>query len=158
MARVRKFGDWTMAGVVLQKAAASIREESESVLMDCGKLVLKTMRGHIDAQDLPWPPLSERWRRIKGHGIIYVDTGTLYKELGIRRIASKPKGSTIFIGASPWKRHKPSGMKFSELMKELEYGSPEKRIPSRPLVRPSWEECRDTIAKKWPGISVVFRR
>ena len=83
----------------------------------------------------------------KGHDKIYVETGWLKENLSVRRITIKPLRSTIFVGASPWKTHKPSGKKFSELMIMLEYGTDE--IPARPLIRPTWAEIEKEIKAGW---------
>ena len=105
------------------------------------------MVGHIDAQDLGWTPLSEDTVRQKdGSETIYVDTSWLRDNLSVRRV----KGGTVFIGASPWKVHQPSGRKFSELMMFQEYGTSTQ--PPRPLVRPTWEEVEPIIKENWRGL------
>ena len=81
-----------------------------------------------------------------GDTTIYVDTGTLRNGLVVRRIKSSVKGSTIFVGASPWKRHE-SGVKMSELMIWLEYGTD--KIPPRPLIAPTKEEVEGILHKSW---------
>ena len=140
-------GDWNKAGVYLKNLAVKLKPAFEAQLWEDGQMVLEKMREHIDSQDLSWTPLSERTIELKGgDDTIYVETGALKNGLTVRRIKSSARGSTIFIGASPWKRHE-GGMKMSDLMVWLEYGTD--KIPPRPLVRPTIEEVEDIIKSHW---------
>lgn len=140
-------GDWNRAGLYLQNLAVKLRPAFEGQLYEDGELVLETMRGHIDRQDLSWTPLAERTVELKGGDTtIYVETGALKDGLVVRQIKSSVKGSTLFIGASPWKRHD-GGMKMSDLMIWLEYGTD--KIPPRPLVQPTIEEVEKIIKDNW---------
>ena len=143
-------GDWNRAGVYLQNLAVKLKPAFEGQLYEDGELVLQTMRGHIESQDLSWTPLAERTVELKGGDTtIYVETGALKDGLTVRRIKSSVKGSTIFIGASPWKRHD-GGMKMSDLMIWLEYGTD--KIPPRPLVQPTIEEVEKIIKDNWKDL------
>lgn len=140
-------GDWNRAGVYLKNLAVKLKPTFEAQLYEDGKFVLEKMREHIDSQDLPWTPLAEKTIELKGgDDTIYVETGQLRDGLTVRRIKSTTKGSTIFVGASPWKRHE-SGMKMSELMIWLELGTD--KIPPRPLVQPTIEEVEDILKDNW---------
>lgn len=143
-------GDWNRAGVYLRSLAVKLKPAFEAQLWEDGQLVLEKMRGHIDDQDLNWTPLAQRTVELKGGDTtIYVETGQLRNGLTVRRIKSSAKGSTIFIGASPWKRHE-GGMKMSDLMIWLEYGTD--KIPPRPLVQPTIEEVEDLLKKNWKDL------
>ena len=140
-------GDWNRAGLYMRNLAVKLKPAFEAQLWEDGQMVLEKMRGHIDSQDLSWTPLAERTIELKGgDDTIYVETGALKNGLTVRRIKSSARGSTIFIGASPWKRHE-GGMKMSDLMIWLEYGTD--KIPPRPLVRPTIEEVEDIIKSHW---------
>lgn len=140
-------GDWNRAGLYMRNLAVKLKPAFEAQLWEDGQMVLEKMRGHIDSQDLSWTPLAERTVELKGgDDTIYVETGALKNGLTVRRIKSSARGSTIFIGASPWKRHE-GGMKMSDLMVWLEYGTD--KIPPRPLVRPTIEEVEDIIKSHW---------
>ena len=140
-------GDWNRAGLYMRNLAVKLKPAFEAQLWEDGQMVLEKMRGHIDSQDLSWTPLAERTIELKGgDDTIYVETGALKNGLTVRRIKSSARGSTIFIGASPWKRHE-GGMKMSNLMIWLEYGTD--KIPPRPLVRPTIEEVEDIIKSHW---------
>lgn len=143
-------GDWNRAGVYLRNLAVKLKPAFEAQLYEDGEFVLDIMRDHIDSQDLNWTPLADRTVELKGgDSTIYVETGQLRDGLVVRRIKSAVKGSTIFIGASPWKRHE-SGMKMSELMIWLEYGTD--KIPPRPLVQPTFEEVKDLLKDHWEDL------
>ncbi len=143
-------GDWNKAGVYLKNLAVKLKPAFEAQLWEDGQFVLKTMQDHIDNQDLDWTPLAERTVELKGGDTtIYVETGELRNGLTVRRIKSTAKGSTLFIGASPWKRHK-GGMKMSDLMIWLEYGTD--KIPPRPLVQPTIEEVQDLLKEHWEDL------
>lgn len=145
-AYMSKFGDWTKAGVVLQKLSVNLCPAFKAQLEEDGNLVLQTLVGHIDAQDLPWTPLSERTIAIKGNSTIYVDTGYLRNNLKVRRVRAPANGLTLFIGASAWTRAA-NGVKLSDLMIWLEYGTT--KMPPRPLIRPTWEEVEPIIKENW---------
>lgn len=145
-----KYGDWVRAGVVLKTLSVNIFPAFSAQLQEDGDLVLKTVQGHIDAQDLPWTPLSQKTIQLKnGNDTIYVETGWLRDNLEVRKVKSSSKDLTLFVGASAWKRT-PSGVKFSDLMIWLEYGTT--KMPPRPLIRPTWEEVEPILKKNWESI------
>lgn len=142
------YGDWKKAGAILKNMSINLLPVAIARLNENGELMLKTLIGHIDNQDLPWQPLAESTIRLKnGDDTIYVETEWLKSNLSVRKIKSSVKGSTVFVGASPWKVHQPSGLKFSDLMIMLEYGTSTQ--PARPLLRPTWEELEPVIRKEW---------
>ena len=144
-------GDWNRAGIYMRNLAVKLKPSFEAQLYEDGELVLKEIRQHIDKQDLNWTPLSPYTIELKGgDDTIYIDTGTLYNGMSVRRVKSTVKGSTIFIGASPWKKHAPSGKKLSDLMIWLEYGTD--KIPPRPLIRPTYEDVQDLLKKHWKDL------
>lgn len=143
-------GDWNRAGVYMKNLAVRLKPAFEAQFYEDGEFVLQRMRSHIDNQDLNWTPLAKRTIELKGgDDTIYVDTGQLRDGLVVRRIKSTTKGSTLFIGASPWKRHE-GGMKMSDLMIWLEYGTD--KIPPRPLVQPTIEEVEELLKKHWKDL------
>lgn len=148
--RLSLTGDWNRAGLFMKNLAVKLKPAFEARLWEDGQLVLEKMRGHIDDQDLNWTPLAERTVELKGGDTtIYVETGKLRDGLTVRRIKSSTRGSTIFVGASPWKRHE-GGMKMSELMIWLEYGTD--KIPPRPLVQPTIEEVEGILRDNWKDL------
>lgn len=144
---VSKFGDWTRAGAVLQGLSVNLCPAFKAQIQEDGELILKTILNHIDRQDLNWTPLSERTIELKGgDSTIYVETGFLRENLEVRKVRAPKNGVTLFVGASAWKTT-PDGVKFSDLMIWLEYGTD--KMPPRPLIRPSWEEVEPIIKDNW---------
>lgn len=144
-------GDWNRAGLHLRNLAVQLNPAFQAQFEEDGKFVLETMQSHIDRQDLNWTPLSSHTIELKGgDDTIYIETGELRNGLSVRRIKSSVKGSTIFVGASPWKRHAPSGAKLSDLLIWLEYGTD--KIPPRPLVQPTIDEVKDILQKHWKDL------
>lgn len=146
--RLSKFGDWTKAGVLLQSLSSNkIVPAFSAQLKEDGNLVLERIISHIDSQDLNWTPLSERTIELKnGDETIYVETGFLKSNLKVRKVKAPKNGVTYFIGADAWTKHS-SGIKFSDLMIYLEYGTA--NIPARPLIRPTYDELEDLLKRHW---------
>ena len=143
-------GDWNRAGVYMKNLAVKLKPSFEAQLYEDGEFVLEKLQGHIDSQDLGWTPLSEKTIALKGGDTtIYVETGALRNGLVVRRIKSTASGSTIFVGASPWKKHE-GGMSMSDLMIWLECGTD--KIPPRPLIQPTIEEVEDIIKNNWTNL------
>ena len=145
-------GDWKKAGVVLRNLSVRLYPAFELQLQSDGDFVLEKLRSHIDSQDLGWSPLAERTIELKGgDDTIMIDSGQFRDGLVVRRVKSSVKGSTFFIGASPWKRHTNArtgeSVPFDSLMIWLEYGTD--KMPPRPLIQPTYEEVIDTITKNW---------
>lgn len=141
-------GDWNRAGIFFQNLAVKLNPAFQVQMQEDSEFVLETIKGHIENQDLGWTPLSESTVELKGGDTtIYVETGTLLNGLSVRKVKSKQTGSTFFIGASPWKRHEPSGAKLSDLMIWLEYGTD--KIPPRPLIQPTYEEVESILKEHW---------
>ena len=141
-------GDWNKAGIYFQNLAVKLAPSFEVQMQEDGEFVLEKIKGHIEHQDLGWVPLSDKTVELKGGSTtIYVETGTLLNSFSVRKVKSKVTGSTFFIGASPWKRHAPSGAKLSDLMIWLEYGTD--KIPARPLIRPTYNEVKEILKDHW---------
>ena len=157
MPSMSMFGDWTQAGVVLQGIQTQLKPACEAQLREDGQLILDRMQEHIIEQDLPWTPLAESTIHLKdGYTDIYIDSGYLYDNIEVRRVKSSSSNVTIFVGASAWKRHPDSGLKLSDLMIYLEYGTysedGSQYIPPRPLIRPTWDEIEPIIKNHWKDI------
>lgn len=146
-----KFGDWTKAGTVLQALSVKMLPNFIAQIEEDGDLILKTLKEHIEAQDLGWSPLTDSTVTAKGGDeTIYIETGTLKDGLSVRRVRAPAQGITLFIGASPWKSHSPSGRSLNEIMIWMEHGT-DKQVP-RPLVQPTWEELKPIIVANLSAI------
>ena len=145
--QVQMYGEWHKCGTVLKTLSTRLLPLCQAKLYENAELVLETMQGHIDKQDLPWAELSEITKRLKEDERIYIETGYLRDNIGIRKIKSAKNGATYFIGASPWKTHPESGRKFSDIMMFMEYGTVTQ--PPRPLIRPTYKEVQKQIKEEW---------
>jgi HK97 gp10 family phage protein len=109
-------------------------------IMDSGKLVLDKIVEHIDNQDLGWKP------KAKNPGQpLYMETGTLKRDLQVTKLGETDNGISIFIGPPPNGIHEPSRLPYKELMVYLEFGT--SKAPARPLIRPTWNEMKPIIEK-----------
>lgn len=147
MIQVTSTGDWHKCGVLLKALATKLMPVCKAKLYENGKVVVETMQEHIDKQDLPWEALSDTTLRLKEDERIYIETGYLRDNIGVRKVKSSANEVAYFIGASPWKTHKPSGEKFSDIMMYMEYGTVTQ--PPRPLVRPTYKEVKDELKEEW---------
>lgn len=153
MIKFKAYGDFKKAGIFLRNLATELTPVAKATLYETGELVLEHMKSHIDRQDLNWTPLADHTIKLKhGDDTVYVETGWLKDNLGVRRLTNKPTGSTIFVGASAWKKHPQSGLKFSDLLLFMEYGTVQ--TPARPLVRPTFEEVKKEIETKWKDVII----
>ena len=59
------YGDWAKAGAVLKKLGANLNPVAKGKLYENGELVLETIQGHIDNQDLDWTPLAPSTVKMK---------------------------------------------------------------------------------------------
>lgn len=157
MARARLTGQWAKAGILLAKSTVMLPILANQMMEDLGKEGLQMMKDHIIRQDLDWKPLSRSWAREKGNDYVYIDTGYLLENISTRYVKGSATKSKLFIGGSAWKVHKPSGQKLSTVMYELEYGSPERNLPARPLVRIVQQELGDKIRGRLQSFSILFR-
>jgi hypothetical protein len=144
MMSIRKTGDWDLVSKVLRAVTVRLSPAFRAKIEETGELILETLKGHIDAQDLSWTPLSARTIELKGgDDTIYVETGWFYNNLEVKKVKSTSQNITFFIGGSNQKVHPESGVKLDELFIWLEYGTD--KIPPRPLVRPTEEELEPIV-------------
>lgn len=107
------------------------------------KQFAEDVRQIILRQKYRWKPLSKRWLRYKEkHGLdprTHIATKTYVKS--IRARPRRRLGRTVSWSVGPGRPnqiHRPSGMRFTELARILEFGSRSRRIPPRPHWRPAW--------------------
>lgn len=134
-----KYGDWNKVrrwinGTASKKTA----ERFDADMKKLGNAIADRVKHHITAQDLPWKPLSPITVDIKGHGIIYIDRKDYLNK--INATVSPVSAEKINLTVAVKGRHY-SGLSMQSLAKILEYGN--KRIPSRPLWRPTFSEIKN---------------
>ena len=144
-------GDWEKSKKYFTDHSKDLTPQFTLQLKEDGEMVLEKMKGHIINQDLGWTPLSPHTVELKGgDDTIMIETGTLLNGLTVRKVRSKKNGCTFFIGASPWKTHKPSGVKLNTLMLWLDGGTD--KMPPRPLMKPTYEEVEKIIKEHFKDI------
>lgn len=140
-------GDWDRLNRVLKRLNTQLVPMAKARLYEDGTLALETLQGHIKSQDLPWDALSEITVQLKKDEKIFIETGELMNNLGIFKGKDTKTDCSYFIGASPTKVHKGSGLKYNELLMYLEYGTI--RQPARPLFNPTFQEIEKKVKKSW---------
>lgn len=147
---ISMYGDWAKSGVMLKALQVKLMPLAMAKLDENGKLVLDKLKDHISKQDLSWTPLAKNTIYKKNSDKILVETGALQDGFVVRKIKSAKDDYTLFIGASPWKTHKPSGLKMSDLMIYMEYGTG--RVPPRPLIQPTYDELESKLKDGWEEV------
>lgn len=145
----RIVGDWKKATIQLELLSKGdvINQTAKKVIDSNAELIVDTLKSHIDKQDLNWKPLAQSTIDAKGHDSAYYDTGELRDSLSARKLRSGKKVVRVIVGASPYKTHKASGLKLTDLLIFMEYGT--KNMPARPLLRPTLKELKPRLVKQW---------
>lgn len=56
-----KSGDWAKLERLLSQASSKLKQNLSEATKEAGHLIETTAVGHIEKQDLPWPPLTEKY-------------------------------------------------------------------------------------------------
>lgn len=136
-------GDWSKFNTSITALADKKIIPLLKVQIDSsGKMLLKTLVGHVQTQDLNWTPLADETLKRKSSGLTYVDTGELINNLVLKNVINKADTYAVFVGA-PNVVHSPSGYNLSEIMLYMEYGTFQN--PARPLIQPTFDELKNHI-------------
>lgn len=144
---ITKTGDWNLFRTKLNQLSTNLFPSAKAKLYENGKLVVEKIEGHIDRQDLPWVSLSEATLMQKSTTDIYVETGALRDSFCVTKTKENSKGVTYHIGVSPTKVHPESGMKYTDILMYMEYGTLTQ--PSRPLIQPTNREIQNQLKQEW---------
>lgn len=143
MLKITLKGDWKKLKRDLNRLSKKLVPAFRAAVNESGELVLETLKGHIQAQDLNWAPLAEHTVELKGGDTtILVETGFLL-ESGFEMRKLSANGLTIYVGASSVTH--PSGVPVKDLLIWIEYGTD--KMPARPLMRPTMDEMKEEIPK-----------
>lgn len=142
-----KTGDWDKLHAKLQQLATTTVPNAKEKLREDGKSVVETIQGHIDRQDLSWSPLADTTLKQKQTTDIYVDTGALRDNICVNTVKNTSKEVAYHIGVSPNKIHPESGLKYTDLLMYMEYGTLTQ--PSRPLIQPTSKEIQTRLKQEW---------
>jgi hypothetical protein len=123
------YGYWNRSSLMLDALPVMIQSSAIWGMRKAAEQLVKIVRGHIDRQDLGWPPIVGE----SGDPRILVDT-----ELYRNSIQSFKKGNTYYAGVPENLTYPTTGVLVSDvaMMHEEGYGN----LPRRPLWRPSIQE------------------
>lgn len=145
---LKKIGNWAKAAKIvanLKKEHEKIKEEYLDMLAEKG---LDIVTGHIDKQDLPWRPLSERYlmeKRAQGYqSEIYIRTKKFYDSLTIKKMRNGR-----FVGI-PKGIQTDGGDKMEDIARIHEFGALSIGIYARPLFGPSVKELEEYAKDNTP--------
>lgn len=130
-------GDWNKLANKLTSLPSDIAQAKEQGLEKAGDETVKTIKGHLERQDLGWTPLDESTIKEKGHSKILIETGTLASSIKLTEVSK----DAIFIGANDTSY--PNGESVNDVLKYHEFGT--ETEPPRPLVRPSFNEVQPKV-------------
>lgn len=146
----QKVGDWDGTIRFIQQ---TLGVDATRVVQNAQKTeaenLVEVVKGHIENQDLPWVPLSPRHVLKKGHDNIYQHTGVYYNNIRVWK-----EGKAYLAGVKKgvlYTNRGGSKISLETVARWMEFGT--RRLPERPLWRPSIEEVggatgiRNRIAK-----------
>lgn len=136
------YGYWNQSRVMLEALPAMIYSSAIWGMRKAAEQLVKIVKGHIDRQDLGWPPLAASTS--SGDPRVLVDT-----ELYRNSIQAFKRGNTYYAGIPENITYPTTGVLVSDvaMMHEEGYGS----LPRRPLWKPSIQE----LGGEWGYGSIV---
>jgi hypothetical protein len=145
-------GDWGrlngfLSGFDRKFIAAIDRATGENI-----KLGERTVVMHLKSQDLGWKPLTDRYRRrkrrFKRGGRLsektLIATATYFKSITAEKF-SPFEGAVGVLRQARYQR----GEKIANIAMVHEFGTKNRRIPARPLWKPSLEEITDKVLNNY---------
>lgn len=149
-------GAWVSVKIWLRRVVTgSLGEVVGKQIQLLGETVLSKVRAHIVARDLGWAPLAPSTIARKAHDRPYIETMEYYRnvvlEVEVTRLSTR-----VRIGPTKAKGRK--GVPIAVVAKWLEYGvmAGKRKIPARPLWRPSFDELKATA--DWAGVMRTLTR
>jgi hypothetical protein len=87
-------------------------------------------------------PLSEEWRKKKGNALFWINTRHLVRNINVWQ-----QGGRWFVGFHSSQRHPESGTPLPIIVRALEFGTRDGRIPARPVFMPEATAMQRDIRK-----------
>jgi hypothetical protein len=152
---VKFVGDWDVFfGGMQSLGEEDFFQECMKLFSALGQKIEDMLKTHIVEQDLPWKPLAEYTIRLKGHDVIFIETGDYYD--GIRLETAYTGKFRAELIVYPSGTNKKSGIDYDQIAFWQEYGTT--KIPSRPLWRVVVSELKDTEEfRKLASLDVISR-
>lgn len=138
-------GDWDGVLRKLERLGDSMEQAVVDSVAESAYLAEKTLVEHVQNQDLPWKDLNDVYKRYKAaKGLStqkWIATSTTLQSFTVEFFKN---GAQAFVGVLRNAAGK-SG-EVVEVAKIMEYGTKDKKIPERPLFRPTYKELRPKFA------------
>ena len=124
------------------------------------ELFYNALMDTIKAQDFtPLSPKYVQQKRLLGLDTrILLATHEYVSNIQVRRVNGIKGKTARHVGVDSNTRHKPSGMKMSDLALIMEYGTADGRIPPRPHYGKAWEQVLPEIKKNTLSIARTMVR
>lgn len=104
---------------------------------------------HITRQDLNWTPLKPEYKKWKARtGLdtrMWIATGDLRSHIKVSPYLGH--AGKWRVGIARDEKHRPSGLPAYVVAANMEYGSADRGLPARPLMRPSVRDIRDWVKR-----------
>lgn len=146
--RTGKIGDWEKLDRLLSGFGQRFKRNVRRATDKNGRLLESTVVGHFENQDLPWPSLTPGYRKRKireGYSEqILIRTSTLSQNIRYHR-QSWNEG---FVGVAR-NVMTSDGQSLVNIGAVHEFGTRDGRVPARPFVSPSLEECIPEMVRNW---------
>lgn len=153
--RTEKIGDWPKVWELVRKLKKEFESCVKETAKDLGDKGVEIARGHLDAGDLAWPPLTEEYIKRKvaaGFPAITLIRSKLYYD----SIQSIIKDDTVFVGIPASARTR-TGDALTTIAAVHEFGSKGQNIEPRPLWMPTGAEMADFLIKENPASKLIRR-
>lgn len=140
-------GDWKGAQKKLSELDDSLSENLKIALLQNAEMVRTKLVQHIENQDLGWAKLDDDYlERKKRAGLSQhklIATSTLMNSITVHQVNDE----SAFVGVL---RTAPSqGGDQVMIGSVMEYGSPARNIPARPLFGPTFKEAKPEIEERF---------
>lgn len=142
-------GEWEKALMVVKKLEKIIRKGINKGTITNAHLIEARAVKHIQNQDLRWKKLDPAYKRWKEKNRLSTDkliaTGTLMNSITVQVLKD---GQEAFVGVLRKARGK-NGEQLANIAAVHEFGSVRRKIPARPLFKPTFRESRKDMLKNY---------
>ena len=150
--KTEKIGDWEKAIKAAMEVKALMEKEQLKVLGEFAEKGLELLKGHIDAQDLDWRPLSDAYLEQKAAEGSALETWVRSQSLYDSLVAIAEKGMA-FAGV-PEGEQTETGERMVDIAAIHEFGALSVGIYERPLFRPTMEEMMAWLGEQKPAENI----
>lgn len=135
---VRRIGSWGLASAIIKRLSYDLQQSRDKSLRLISLYAEKTAITHLRDQDLNWKPLKpntlKRKLKVGESEKTLIATSSYFQS-----ITSWLQKDTALVGVKRNVRNK-QGQVIANIARVHEFGSPLRRIPKRPLWKPTLKE------------------